>query len=56
MAGKESAEASPTASLRPATGPIVKFDDSGITNVYTNVCNVSNSREEVVLVFDMNNA
>jgi hypothetical protein len=41
---------------RPATGPAVKFDDSGITNAYANVCNVSSSREEVVLVFGMNNA
>jgi len=37
-------------------GPIVKFDDTGITNAYANVCNVSSSREEVVLVFGMNNA
>jgi hypothetical protein len=38
------------------TGPTVRFDDSGITNAYANVCNVSSSREEVVLVFGMNNA
>jgi hypothetical protein len=37
-------------------GPTVKFDDTGITNAYANVCNVSSSREEVVLVFGMNNA
>ena len=56
MAAKESAEPSITASPRPASGPVVKFDDSGITNAYANVCNVSSSREEVVLVFGMNNA
>lgn len=39
-----------------ATGPTVRFDDAGITNAYANVCNVSSSREEVVLVFGMNNA
>lgn len=39
-----------------ATGPTVRFDDTGITNAYANVCNVSSSREEVVLVFGMNNA
>lgn len=39
-----------------STGPTVKFDDAGITNAYANVCNVSSSREEVVLVFGMNNA
>ena len=43
------------AKLAPA-GPVVKFDDTGIINAYANVCNVSSSREEVVLVFGMNNA
>ena len=38
------------------SGPMVRFDDSNITNAYANVCNVSSSREEVVLVFGMNNA
>jgi hypothetical protein len=38
------------------TGPTVRFDDADITNAYANVCNVSSSREEVVLVFGMNNA
>ena len=38
------------------TGPTVRFDDAGITSAYANVCNVSSSREEVVLVFGMNNA
>ena len=37
-------------------GPTVRFDDAGITSAYANVCNVSSSREEVVLVFGMNNA
>ncbi len=40
-------------STQPA--PKVKWDDSGITNSYANVCNVSSSREEVVLVFGINN-
>lgn len=34
----------------------MRFDDTGISNSYSNVCNVSSSREEVVLVFGMNNA
>jgi len=38
------------------TGPTVRFDDTDITNTYANVCNVSSSREEVVLVFGLNNA
>ena len=41
---------------KATTGPTVRFDDTGITNAYANVCNVSSSREEVVLVFGMNNA
>lgn len=41
---------------KPTAGPTVRFDDTGITNAYANVCNVSSSREEVVLVFGMNNA
>jgi len=50
------AETAAPAAPKPATGPIVKFDDTGITNAYANVCNVSSSREEVVVVFGMNNA
>lgn len=49
----------PEAKADPAkvpTGQRVRFDDTGITNAYANVCNVSSSREEVVLVFGMNNA
>lgn len=54
MATKETETKTETAKV-PA-GPTVKFDDAGITNAYANVCNVSSSREEVVLVFGMNNA
>src|SRR5689334_24777730 len=32
----------------------ITWDDSEITNCYANVCNVSSSREEVVLVFGVN--
>lgn len=39
-----------------STGPTVKFDDRDISNTYANVCNVSSSREEVVLVFGLNHA
>jgi len=54
MATKET-ETKTDAAKAPA-GPTVRFDDTGITNAYANVCNVSSSREEVVLVFGMNNA
>jgi UDP-N-acetylmuramoylalanine-D-glutamate ligase len=56
MAAKELAETFRTESTHSATGGVVKFDDSGITNAYATVCNVSSSREEVVLIFGMNNA
>jgi hypothetical protein len=41
---------------KPISNPTVQFDDSEVTNSYANECNVSSSREEVVLVFGMNNA
>ena len=56
MATKESHSTPTTNEAKPATGPVVKFDDTGIANAYANVCNVSSSQEEVVLVFGMNNA
>ena len=57
MSTKEvQAETAAPAATRPSTGPTVKLDDTGITNAYANVCNVSSSREEVVLVFGLNNA
>ncbi|MEP7157787.1 MAG: DUF3467 domain-containing protein [Chloroflexota bacterium] len=40
---------------QPST-PTIKWDDSDITNSYANVCTVSSSREEVVLVFGVNKA
>ena len=53
---EKGADGTPAAAKTAATGLVVKFDDNGITNAYANVCNVSSSREEVVLVFGMNNA
>ena len=43
------------APAQPST-PTIKWDDSDITNSYANVCNVSSSQEEVVLVFGVNKA
>lgn len=34
----------------------VRWDDAGIKSSYANVCNVSSTREEVVLVFGVNQA
>jgi hypothetical protein len=42
---------------RPAaTQQPVRWDDSNIKSSYANVCNVSSTREEVVLVFGTNQA
>jgi hypothetical protein len=35
--------------------PTVQFDVSNLQNSYANVCNVSSTREEVVLAFGVNN-
>ena len=57
MSTKEAeADMKPAAPNKPTTGPTVRFDDSEVTNTYANVCNVSSSREEVVLVFGLNDA
>lgn len=48
-----------TPSSAPAaasTGPKVHWDDTQLKSSYANVCNVSSTREEVVLVFGMNDA
>lgn len=34
----------------------VRWDDSNLKSAYANVCNVSSTREEVVLVFGINQA
>jgi len=34
----------------------IKWDDSNMRSVYVNVCNVAGTREEVVLLFGMNQA
>jgi hypothetical protein len=36
------------------TAPTVHWDDSQLKSSYANVCNVSSTREEVVLVFGIN--
>jgi len=39
-----------------AAGPTIRWDDSNLKSSYANVCNVSSTREEVVLVFGINHA
>jgi hypothetical protein len=41
------------AQQRPGA-PAVQWDDSQLKSSYANVCNVSSTREEVVLVFGIN--
>src|SRR5438094_3242499 len=40
----------------PGTPQTIKWDDSNLKSSYANVCNVSSTREEVVLVFGINQA
>lgn len=35
-------------------GPKVKWDDSRMKSTYANVCNVSSTREEITLLFGLN--
>src|SRR5437867_5207014 len=43
------------AAPRP-TAPTVRWDDSHLKSSYANVCNVASTREEVVLLFGINQA
>lgn len=48
--------ANPSQSAQPANAaPTVQFDVSNLQSSYANVCNVSSTREEVVLAFGANN-
>ena len=47
---------SPSQPSQPTnTAPTVQFDVSNLQSSYANVCNVSSTREEVVLAFGVNN-
>ncbi len=39
-----------------AAGPKIRWDDSHMQSAYANVCNVASTREEVVLLFGINQA
>lgn len=53
MAVGKSAE---NASSKEAGGTRIKWDDSNMKSSYANVCNVTSTREEVVMLFGMNQA
>ena len=50
MATKAEADAKQAAETR------IKWDDSGMKSSYANVCNVTSTREEVVMLFGINRA
>ncbi len=45
-----------TQTATPPTMPKVKWDDGNMKSSYANVCNVTSTREEVVLLFGMHQA
>jgi len=47
---------SPKTSGAPGTQPKIVWDDSNMRSVYSNVANVVGGREEIVLLFGMNQA
>jgi len=55
MATPKTAESPPT---RPkeAEAARIKWDDSNMKSAYANVCNVTSTREEVVMLFGINQA
>lgn len=54
MAQGKAAEAAVDA--KAAEGTRIKWDDSGMKSSYANVCNVTSTREEVVMLFGVNQA
>src|SRR5207249_9893746 len=59
MADEQTVKATPiTANQRAAAAasPTVKWDDADMKSSYANVCNVASTREEVVLLFGVNQA
>jgi hypothetical protein len=53
MATKQESGAEAKAALE---GARIKWDDANMKSSYANVCNVTSTREEVVLLFGMNQA
>jgi hypothetical protein len=46
--------AAPAAAKAEQSGPTIRWEDTNMRSAYANVCNVSSTREEVVLLFGMN--
>jgi hypothetical protein len=47
---------SPAAKTGGAEGTKIRWDDSNMKSSYANVCNVTSTREEVVMLFGINQA
>ncbi|TME96837.1 MAG: DUF3467 domain-containing protein [Chloroflexi bacterium] len=57
MATKQSQAAAEAADTKGAQqGARIKWDDSAMKSSYANVCNVTSTREEVVMLFGINQA
>ena len=56
MAGKQSEADAATATKAAPQGARIKWDDQGMKSSYANVCNVTSTREEVVMLFGINQA
>ena len=56
MAKGRSDEVAPKPPVTATTGPSIRWDDSRMQSAYANVCNVASTREEVVLLFGINQA
>jgi hypothetical protein len=56
MATEKPRSTPPGASPEAAAGPKIRWDDSQMQSSYANVCNVASTREEVVLLFGINQA
>ena len=56
MATEKPREVPPENPEAAAAGPKIRWDDSQMHSSYANVCNVASTREEVVLLFGVNQA
>ena len=52
----ESTKSGGTAQPAEVAGANIKWDDSNMKSSYANVCNVTSTREEVVMLFGINQA
>ncbi len=53
---KTRSEVPATPSETTLAGPKIRWDDTNMKSSYANVCNVASTREEVVLLFGINQA